>query len=132
MTFLTAMVWNTEDDIQELSGFEPGANSFYCGEAIYRGIEDAWNKAEDEEGSESARALELGRRADFVSDAYANMGHGPPWWTWWGARRPDLQLGNVTTLLSNLTLSAIRNISEVTTARRRSIARESRPNIHVA
>ena len=42
MTFLTAMVWNTESDMSAVSGFEPGANSFSCGKAIYESLEEAW------------------------------------------------------------------------------------------
>ena len=42
MTFLTAMIWNTESDMATINGFEPGANSFSCGKAIYDSLEEAW------------------------------------------------------------------------------------------
>ena len=92
-------------------------------------------EVEKAEGEHSERALELGRRADFVADVWHNMGHGPPWWTWWGARRPKLtsavgndvlRLGSASALLANLTSFNESRIADASTSRRRSLTGKSK------
>ena len=86
------MVWGKGNI--NIEGFEPGANHPLTGSLLYEALlkkcAELWKR-----DPRSALAQELMERAHFLSNLFNNQQflRRPPWWTWWGTKRPRIRAG---------------------------------------